>query len=60
MTAKARKPLLVNLTWAAVALMGLAMVYVLSYAPVVWWRPERPGTPSSMAANYRSISLSIG
>ena len=37
MTAKPRKPLLVNLTWAAVALLGLGVVYVLSYAPVYRW-----------------------
>ena len=33
MTAKPRKPLLVNLTWAVIALVGLAVLYVLSYAP---------------------------
>jgi hypothetical protein len=30
-----RKPLLVNVTWVAVGLLGLAALYVLSYAPVV-------------------------
>ena len=35
MTPKPRKPLLVNLTWAAVFLVGLAVLYVLSYAPAV-------------------------
>ena len=30
-----RRPLLVNLTWAVALLLGLALVYVLSYAPLV-------------------------
>lgn len=34
MPAKPRKPLLLNLTWAGAALLGLVMLYVLSYAPV--------------------------
>lgn len=35
MTAKSHRPLLVNLTWAVIALVGLCVLYVLSYAPVV-------------------------
>jgi hypothetical protein len=33
MTAKPRKPLLVNLTWAGVLIVLLPVMYVLSYAP---------------------------
>jgi hypothetical protein len=33
MTANPRNPLLVNLTCATVALLGIAVLYVLSYAP---------------------------
>jgi hypothetical protein len=35
MTTKPRKPLLVNLSWAVVGLLGLAALYVLSYAPAI-------------------------
>ena len=45
MTAKPRKPLLVNLTWAGVTLLGLAILYVLSYAPVVSWSRTAPTLP---------------
>jgi hypothetical protein len=34
MTAKPRKPLLVNLTWTVGGVLALAILYVLSYAPV--------------------------
>lgn len=33
MTAKPRRPLLVNLTWAVAALMGLLVLYSLSLGP---------------------------
>lgn len=33
MPAKPRKPLLANLTWGVVALLGLCLLYALSYAP---------------------------
>jgi hypothetical protein len=44
MTTKPRKPLLVNLTWATVALLVLAIVYVLTSGPVIaiWYRMEEP------------------
>lgn len=35
MTAKPHQPLLLNVAWAAVLLLGVAVLYVLSYAPVV-------------------------
>ena len=37
MTTRPRKPLLVSLTLAVVALLGIVALYVLSYAPVVRW-----------------------
>jgi hypothetical protein len=42
MTAKPRKPLLVNLTWAGI--LVLPVMYVLSYAPVVRWEYSRLST----------------
>jgi hypothetical protein len=35
MPAAPRKPVLVNLTWAVTLLLALALLYVLSYAPLV-------------------------
>jgi hypothetical protein len=35
MVIKPRNPSLANLTWAAIGLLALAALYVLSYAPVV-------------------------
>ena len=36
MTAKPRKPLLVNLTWAGAALFGLVVMYVGAWAATGW------------------------
>jgi hypothetical protein len=44
MTARPRKPLLVNLTWGAVLMfVFVPVLYVLSYAPFAcWWSRDRP------------------
>ena len=38
MSAKPRKPLLVNLAWATALVLLVAVGYVLSYAPVYRWQ----------------------
>ena len=45
MTAKPRKPLLVNLTWAGVLVfVFVPVLYVLSYAPAVQWKCGQTGS----------------
>ena len=43
MIAKPRKPLLVNLTWAAVAVLALPLLYVLSFGPACWMTSQTIG-----------------
>ena len=58
MTAKPpRKPLLVNLTWATAALLSLAMLYVLSYAPAYRLKYGRY-VPPAMPVVTHLLSLS--
>jgi hypothetical protein len=53
---RTRKPLLVNLAWAAIALLGLATVYVLSFAPAKrWYLPQASLSPMSDANDYEAM-----
>lgn len=40
MTAKLRRTLQANLTWAGVGILVLAILYILSYAPMIRWKGE--------------------
>jgi hypothetical protein len=52
MTARSRKPLLVNLTWAGVALV---LLYVVSVGPACWMTSKLTG-PYSNQRTIRSES----
>jgi hypothetical protein len=54
---KPRKPLLVNLTWATAALLSLAVLYVLSYAPAFRLKYGN-SVPTSMPMVTHLVSLS--